>query len=113
MDGINHPIQVAAGQFITGRNRLHYNFYKQRSRSKSALAPQTLWRKLKILQNMEILNIKSTSKFSIITNKNWDIYQNIDSKIDQQTDQKPTNGRPTAERARLSGHMRRLMNPEK
>lgn len=73
IDGIAKPIELQPGQFITGRFSLHKEFYpKKRKNQKS---PLTLWRKLEILQNLENLNIKSYSKYSIVSITNWNTYQ--------------------------------------
>lgn len=73
VDGLSEPILVKPGQFITGRFELHKAFYPKRSKkNKSAI---TLWRKLQTLEKMLNLNIKSYTKYSIITICNWNQYQ--------------------------------------
>lgn len=84
LEGVNDPIKLKPGQFVTGRYSLHSDYYSgQRGRKSNftqKVSPQTLFRKLKVLSSMEILNIKSTNKYSIITITNWDKYQKIDGK---------------------------------
>jgi len=87
IDGVNMPVKMSPGQFITGRYELHKEFYpRKRKKNKSAI---TLWRKLQILENMDILNIKSYTKYSIISILNWNKYQ--------QTEQRLNNNCTTAE----------------
>lgn len=82
--GIKTPIRVKPGQFITGRFEFHKTMYpKKKKRNKS---PLTAWRWLKILEKLEILNIKSYNKFSIITVTNWHRHQ----KREQQTNNRRT-----------------------
>lgn len=52
-------------------------------------------RKLKILENINFLTIKTTSKYSIATIINYDTYNTLIDKNDQQNDQQPTNDRPS------------------
>lgn len=73
IDGVTNPIEIHPGQFVTGRFSLHKDFYPKKSKNnKSAL---TLWRWMKSLENMQILNIKTNNKYSIITVDKWHLYQ--------------------------------------
>lgn len=73
VDGIAKPLELKPGEFITGRFALHREFYpKKRSDQKS---PDTIWRKLKILENLQNLHIRSHAKYSIISITNWNQYQ--------------------------------------
>lgn len=86
--GIARPIKLNPGQFITGRFSLHEDYHQGKKRKKH-ISPLTLWRKLKILENMQNLNIESRSVCSIITISNWEQYQ--------QGEQRVNNGRTTGE----------------
>jgi len=50
-----------------------------------------------VLENMQILNIKSNNKYSIITIVNWHTYQNVVSENEQHNEQQLNNSRTTAE----------------
>lgn len=77
--GILNPIKLEPGQFITGRNSLHEDYHqahlRKNYRRKAAPTAITLYRWLLTLQNMQILNIKTFNKYSIITMLNWELYQ--------------------------------------
>jgi len=76
VDGVLQPIEVKRGQFITGRFALHKVFYpRRRRRNRSA---KTIWEWLKMLQTMRNLDIKSCSKFSLVTIYNYSTYQDYD-----------------------------------
>jgi len=87
IDGLLEPITVMPGQFITGRNSLHKSYYK--TKSKKNKSPITLWRNLQVLENMQNLNIKSYTKYTMITITNWELYQ--------QDEQQLNNNRTTTE----------------
>ena len=73
IDGIKTPVKINKGSFLTGRYELHKSYYPKKKKNQKS--PYTLWRWLKILENMEILSIKSCNKYSIITVTNWNQYQ--------------------------------------
>jgi len=79
LPGLLHPIKVESGQFITGRDSLHYDYHQGDRRRKYSrkLKPTaiTLYRWLLNLQNMQMLHIKTHNKYSIITIVNWPVYQ--------------------------------------
>ncbi len=87
IDGAVKPIKLNPGQFVTGRHALHKEYYPKRTATMKS--PLTLWRWLKILENMQILNIKAYSKFSLISVTNWNQYQ--------QNEQQMNNRRTTDE----------------
>ena len=92
IEGISRPIKVEPGQFITGRYSLHKEFYYRPSggrHAKKEVSPQTLQRKLRLLENMQNLNINSYSKYSMITICNWSEYQSSEQQLN--------NSRTTAE----------------
>jgi len=65
IEGASAPVQIKAGQFLTGRFELHGAYYPRKKKNNKS--PLTIWRKLKTLENMGNLNIKSYNKYSIIT----------------------------------------------
>lgn len=97
LDGVNTPIKVDPGQFISARFSLHSEYYSLQKRSVRRFSPLTLWRKLKVLEDMQILNINSNSKYSIVTIVNWSTYQNVVSENEHQNEQQLNNSRTTAE----------------
>ena len=77
IEGLAMPVKVEAGQFITGRISLHRAYYQldiRRNRRQNR-CPMTVWRWLLTLKNMRILNVKTYSRFSIVTICNWETYQ--------------------------------------
>ena len=97
LDGVNTPVKVDPGQFITGRYSLHNEYYSRQKRGIRRFSPQTIYRKLKVVEDMQILSIKSNNKFSIITIVNWHTYQNVVSEKEQQNEQQMNNNRTTDE----------------
>jgi len=90
MEGLVKPVLVRPGQFITGRFQLHGAYHQwRRGYKKKRPAPSTAWRWLEKLQEMQMLRIKSFSKYSIITIANWGEYQ--------QNEQQVNNRRTTGE----------------
>lgn len=70
----NHFIPLEQGQFVTGRVSLASD-YNRGEKPKGRVSEQTLWRWLKMFEQDEMLNIESTSKYSVITITNWNLYQ--------------------------------------
>jgi len=92
--GLLNPIKLKPGQFITGRNSLWEDYHqrhlkKRQPRRKPAPSLITVYRWLLALQEMQLLNIKSYNKYSIITIINWNQYQ--------QNEQQMNNRRTTDE----------------
>jgi len=83
--GILKPVKLKPGQFITGRNSLHYEYHqghlKKKYRRKPAPSVITVYRWLSHLENMQLLNIKTCNKYSIITIINWDQYQTNEQQV--------------------------------
>ena len=74
-------VPLEPGQFVFGRHKASLE---------TRLSEQTIKTCLKHLENMENLTIKTTNKYSIISIRNWDKYQNTD----QPTNQQVTNNQP-------------------
>ena len=70
----NQHIALEPGQFITGRNDLSddFNYGVKKSKKISGL---TLFRWLESFEKLEMLNIKKTNKYTIVTVNNWCKYQ--------------------------------------
>ena len=85
LPGILKPILLNPGQFVTGRYALWENYHQlhltKRHPRKPAPSVYSVWRWLLTLQQMQILSIKSTNKYSIITICNWNQYQGNDHQV--------------------------------
>jgi hypothetical protein len=68
-------IELEAGQFVTGRISLETDFNKGIP-PKKHISGYSLFRWLKVFENVQMLHIKKTNKYTIITVLNWDKYQN-------------------------------------
>jgi len=79
VSGVLKPIRLLPGQFITGRWSLHEDYHqaylKKKYTRKAAPTAITLYRWLLSLRDMQILNIKTYNKFSVISICNWNQYQ--------------------------------------
>lgn len=80
-------IQVSSGQFVTGRAVIEKEFNEGVPRDQQIVG-RTLWRWLKRFEKEEMLSIKSTTKYSVISVNNWDEYQSSDQQV--------SNSRPTS-----------------
>lgn len=66
----NQMVKLEPGQFVTGRNALADEFNKG-AKKDEVISPITLWRWLKNFEEWQMLNIKTTTKYSIVTVVNW------------------------------------------
>ncbi|EFA25810.1 conserved phage C-terminal domain-containing protein [Pediococcus acidilactici] len=76
-------ISVTSGQMVTGAHILASEFNEGVPRDK-AVTWRTLWRWIKKFENAEMLTIKSTTKYSVITVNNWSEYQEHDKPVTKQ-----------------------------
>lgn len=74
-------VHIQKGQFCTGRHK---------AASELNMTPSTVWKYLKVLQNLEKIDITSNSKFSVVTVVNWEFYQEIKYPSDSKHDSKVT-----------------------
>lgn len=70
----NQTITLSPGQFTTGRFSIQEEFNKGVSKKK-CVDGLTLFRWLNLFENLKMLNIKKTNKYSIVTIVNWHKYQ--------------------------------------
>ncbi len=90
VDGINEPVLVKRGQFLTGRFALHDDVYPSKRRQgrlaqrRDAKSAVTVWRQLETLQKLRCISIKTSNKFSIVTIENYGVYQDGESESVQQ-----------------------------
>jgi hypothetical protein len=86
--GHSRSVIIQRGQFMFGRN--------QAARD-CKMPPSTLWGRMKYLQEIGMIDIKSDSNWSIVTIYNYNTYQGND-KEDQQENRLVTDSKPTANR---------------
>jgi len=67
-------VKLLPGQFVTGRFALA-RVYNEGAKKSDVVPESTLWRWLKWFEEINLVNIKSTTKFSVVTINNWDKYQ--------------------------------------
>ncbi|SFB90283.1 DnaD and phage-associated domain-containing protein [Alkalibacterium subtropicum] len=67
-------ITVNSGQFVTGRAAITKEL-NEGAKSEHRMTEASVWRRLKKFEKEEMLNIDSTTKYSVITIKNWHDYQ--------------------------------------
>ena len=77
-------ITLLPGQFPTGRIKASVELN---------MKPSTAWEYLKILEGNESIDIKSNSKFSVVTIVNWELYQLDNRNSDSKSDNKSTTNR--------------------
>lgn len=73
-------IHVSSGQFVTGGHAIAKEF-NEGVPIDNQVVGRTLWRWLKKFENEEMLSIKSNTKYSVVTIKNWDDYQSSDNQV--------------------------------
>jgi hypothetical protein len=79
--GVLEPVKLKPGEFLSGRNALHYSYHQghinRNYSDKLRPVARTLYRYLQTLEKMEILSIKKHTKYSIISINNWEAHQNL------------------------------------
>lgn len=70
-------IQLSSGQMVTGRDALAFEF-NQGAKPVHQVSSRQLWRWIKLFEKEQMLSIKSTTKYSVITVLNWNEYQQSD-----------------------------------
>lgn len=76
----NQVIFLEKGQFVTGRVSLAVEYNKDVI-GIERVSEQTLWRWMKILEKEQMLNINSTTKYSVITIANWNYHQQGEQQV--------------------------------
>lgn len=82
----NQMVKLEVGQFVTGRNALEDEFNRG-AKKDEVISGRTLWRWIKNFEEWQMLSIKSTTKYSVVTVINWSEHQ--------QSDQQVSSSRPT------------------
>ena len=73
-------VDVSSGQLVTGRDALAFEFNEGVKRD-HRIAARTLWRWIKQFEKEQMLSIKSTSQYSVITVIEWSTYQDGDQQV--------------------------------
>ena len=76
-------VEIKIGQLLTGRKAIS---------AATGLSEQSVRSSLSLLEKLQILTIKPTTKYSIISISNWDSYQQPNQ---QTTNKQPTNNQQT------------------
>ena len=90
----NEIVQLKRGQFMTGRNALSEEMNRG-VKPKQRLSERTWFRYLDNLESWQMLSINKTNKYSVVTIDNYDTYQDVFNKVDQDSDQQLSNSCPT------------------
>lgn len=67
-------IRLEIGQFVTGRDALARE-YNAGAKKQYVVSSRTLWRWILLFEELQMLSIKSTTKYSVVTVFNWSEYQ--------------------------------------
>lgn len=76
-------IHLNQGEFVTGRKSLT-DEYNQGLKASNKISESKTWRLLNKLKSNSVLDIKSTTKYSVISITNWGKYQNSEQQNEQQ-----------------------------
>lgn len=85
-------VRLEPGQFVTGRFELEKE-YNDGVPNRKKISASTLQRWLRKLETWQMLNIKTYSKFSIVTVSNWTEYQQDEQQVNNKwtTDEQQVN----------------------
>jgi hypothetical protein len=92
----NQMLLLKRGQFVTGRKSLTEDMNRG-VKPDQQLSEKSWSRYLKNLEKWQMLTIKVTNKFSVVTIEKYDFYQTFGAKTDHQSDQQLTNNCPTTD----------------
>lgn len=80
----NKLIKLKPGEFVTGRQALARDF-NEGMKPSLQLKELTLWRYLNCLENWQMLNIKKTNKYSIVSIVKWEEYQHNEQQMNNKS----------------------------
>jgi len=88
----NQMVKLEPGQFVTGRNALADEFNKG-AKKDEVISAITLWRWLKNFEEWQMLNIKTTTKYSVVTVVKWNEHQQREQQVNNKrtTDEQQVN----------------------
>lgn len=81
-------VTIKRGQFLFGRKK---------TSQETGIKQSSVYRRMLILKNLEILDIRPNNKFSLVTVHDYDKCQDVPSSVEQQTGQQLNNRRTTSE----------------
>lgn len=98
----NQVVNLEVGQFITGRKALA-NEFNRGAKNNHNISDSTLWRWLLLFEQLQMLNIKKTTKYSVVTVVNWCKYQGIEQQMNSKwtTDEQQMNSSRTSSEQRM------------
>ena len=108
----NQIIELKAGQFITGRSALSDEFNRDVKKDRR-VDGLTLFRWLILFEKMEMLNIKKTNKYSLVTVLNWDKYQGQRTSNEQQLNNKRTSNEQQLNTNKNDKNVKNVKNEKK
>ena len=108
----NQIIELKAGQFITGRSALSDEFNRDVKKDRR-VDGLTLFRWLSFFEKMEMLNIKKTNKYSLVTVLNWDKYQGQRTSNEQQLNNKRTSNEQQLNTNKNDKNVKNVKNEKK
>ena len=108
----NQIIELKAGQFITGRSALSDEFNRDVKKDRR-VDGLTLFRWLSLFEKMEMLNIKKTNKYSLVTVLNWDKYQGQRTSNEQQLNNKRTSNEQQLDTNKNDKNVKNVKNEKK
>ncbi|MBK0039420.1 MULTISPECIES: DnaD domain-containing protein [unclassified Enterococcus] len=73
-------IWLNSGEFVTGRDAITFEMNRG-VKSEHQVNSASVWRWLKKFESERMLNIKSTTKYSVISINNWDEYQGGEQQV--------------------------------
>ncbi|MFF9835454.1 DnaD domain-containing protein [Enterococcus casseliflavus] len=73
-------IWLNSGEFVTGRDAITFEMNRG-VKSEHQVNSASVWRWLKKFESERMLNIKSTTKYSVISINNWDEYQGSEQQV--------------------------------
>lgn len=88
----NQMVQLSPGEFVTGRESLSEEFNKG-VKASEVISAITLWRWLNNFETWGMLNIKKTTKYSVVTVTNWSEHQQDEQQVNNKrtTDEQQVN----------------------
>ncbi len=72
-EGSTTPIEIKRGQFVTGRESLHLEYYAVTTGNRKT--SRTVWRWLHILESWHCLRLENVQKYTLVTLLNYRPYQ--------------------------------------
>lgn len=92
----NQMVQLEKGQFVTGRKILAEDMNKG-VKADQQLSEKSWERYLKNLEKWQMLTIKVTNKYSVVTVDKYEFYQTLGNQFDQVIDQQLTSKCPASD----------------